>query len=210
MSELEYSVLVVDDHPMIRRGLRNLLAADKYLSQVLEASDPNEALRIVAREHPEVVILDLSFPTANGMDVIAKIRGASPKTEILVFTMYTSPDLVRKALTAGARGFVAKLDPDLDVLHAISAVRSGREVVSYRLRSQAAATVPQNGQKITPRELEILKLLAEGKSNREAAKALGLSVRTVEAHRTIIMRKMAFKNMAELIRFAIRIKLIEA
>lgn len=195
---------------MIRRGLRSLLTADKDLSMIFEASDLAEALRLASRERPDVVVLDLSFPTGSGMEAIAEIRSVSPKTEILVFTMYASSGLARQALNAGARGFLAKLDPDMDVLQAIVAVRSKRQVVSPRLRGQLAAPGPPSFPNLTLRELEIIKLLAEGKTSSQAAKDLGLSVRTIEAHRTIIMRKMRFNHVAELIHFAIRIKLIEA
>jgi DNA-binding NarL/FixJ family response regulator len=219
----EYSILVVDDHPMIRHGLRDLLSQDKDLTALYEAASPYEALSLVSREKPDVVVLDLTFPDANGMALIASIRDASPKTEVVVFTMHVSPQMARQALKEGARGFVTKLDPVSHIVRAIAAVRNKQQFLSYQVLKDSVAlpaipgsvvprdTIDPDAQtNLSPRESEVLKLLANGKTNKEIAKLLRLSVRTIDAHRVQVMRKMGFKSLAELIRFALRSKLIES
>lgn len=210
-----YSILVVDDHPLIRHGLRELIEQNEGPIAFYEAEDPRQALPLIRQKRPDVVVLDLTFPDTNGMEAIAAIRDASPKTEVLVFTMHVSPQAVRQAFREGARGFVTKLDPLQDLIAGIRAVRDKQEFLSHGLvRDSAcfsvmAGAAQGEGMKLSDRETEVAKLLAEGRSNKEIAKKLERSVRTIEAHRTRIMRKMQFTSISELVRFAIRVKWIE-
>ena len=212
----EYSILVVDEHPVIRHGVRDVLEHAQNGAQFYEAADPSEALQLVTEINPDVVILGLVFPNANGLDVIAKMRNISPNTEVLVFTMHTSPQVAHQALKAGALGFVTKSDPLPDLVQAVRAVLEKHEFVSHSTLSDPTrelktapllSTAGESTRKYprpSDREIEIVKLLAAGATNRQTAESLEISVRTVEAHRTNIMRKMQFNSLAELIRFSVR------
>ena len=218
MSTAGYTVLVVDDHPIIRYALRELLKSTKDPPRFYEAADPEQALLMIRRSQPDIVVLDLSFPEANGLEAIGPIRNASPKTEVVVFTVHASSEIARMAIRAGARGFVTKLDPPEDLIQAIIAVRSKKTFLSHRLVKESMSPSAIFGAvdevlgtsaaetQLSNREIEVTKLLAQGKTNAEIAIQLHISVRTVEAHRAHVMRKMKFTSLSELIRFAVRMK----
>jgi len=206
-----YAVLIVDDHPAIRLALHHLLGKPGGPT-LYEAADPNQALFLTSRYKPDIVILDLTFPDLDGMEFIAKIRRACPNSEVLIFTMHVLPEVAQKAIREGARGFVTKLDPLSDLVAAINAVRTRQFFLSHQithLSAMASSLKPQEADQLSSRELEIVKALARGKSNREIAAELRLSMRTIEFYRARVMRKMKFKNTSELIRFAIRMGWIE-
>jgi DNA-binding NarL/FixJ family response regulator len=221
MSTVGYTVLVIDDQPIIRHALRELLKRTEDPPRFYEAADPEQALPMIRRSQPDIVVLDLSFPKANGLEAIGPIRNASPKTKVVVFTVYASSEIARMAIRAGARGFVTKLDPPEDLIQAIIAVRSKKMFLSHRLVKESMSlsailgTVDQvvgtsaAETQLSNREIEAIKLLAQGKTNAEVAIQLHISVRTVEAHRAHVMRKMKFTSLAELIRFAVRMKWTE-
>lgn len=185
-------ILLVDDHPMVREGLvARLQAVPRF-----------EALAVLARTRPDVVLMDVGLKEVNGIALGAEMLAAQPAVRLLMFSMYDNPEYVQRALTAGARGYVLKDAPATEIVSAIDAVAAGgtflSAAVSGRLfRGQAPKPV------LTPRESEILSLLGQGASSKQIARDLDLSVRTVEAHRQSIKRKLDLDGQAELIRYAV-------
>jgi DNA-binding NarL/FixJ family response regulator len=218
-----YRILVADDHAVVRRGLRALLEAQPGLEVCSEASTGAETLEHVRKVRPDMVVLDLTMPEMNGLDVTRAVREESPSTAIVVLTMHFSEELAREVLRAGALAYVLKSDADSELLAAIDHVRHNQPFFTSALAiSMAHAFVhgpgdssgptserPLPGSPLTNREVEVIQLLAEGKSNKEAAVELGVSTRTVESHRNHIMHKMNFRSFSELVRFAVRNNLVE-
>jgi DNA-binding NarL/FixJ family response regulator len=211
-------ILVADDHVVVRRGLRALLQAQPPWKVVAEASTGVEAVEKAARLQPDLVIMDLSMPELNGLDATGLILKAAPKTRVLILTMHNAEELIERTLKAGARGYVLKSDAERDLITAIEAVLDNRtfftpsvsEAVLDCLRQRDRESVNLQGDSLTSRERQIVQLLAEGKSNKEVAGALGISVRTVENHRAKIMRKLQLRSLSDLVRHAIRNKIVEA
>jgi DNA-binding NarL/FixJ family response regulator len=223
MTVKPYRVLVADDHAVVRHGLRVLLEAQPGVQVCGEASTGLEAIDCVKKGKPDLLVLDLTMPDMNGLEVMRAIRGESPSTEVLVLTMHFSEELAREMLRCGALGYVLKSDVDTELLAALDHVRHHQPFFTSRLAISMAQNyvrkssdpgdsgadgVPPNSP-LTPREIEVVKLLAEGKSNKEVASTLGVSTRTAESHRNHIMDKMNFASFSELVRFAVRNKLIE-
>lgn len=195
-------ILLVDDHPMVREGLVARLAAVPRFAVVGEAGGRAEALEQLARTAPDVVLMDVGLKDGNGIALGAEMLAARPQVRLLMFSMYDNPEYVQRALTAGARGYVLKDAPAQEILSAIDAVAAGgtflSAAVSGRLfRGQAPKPL------LTPRESEILSALGRGASSKQIARELDLSVRTVEAHRQSIKRKLELQGQAELIRYAV-------
>ena len=216
-----YKVLIVDDHSVVRHGLRSLLEAEAGIEVCCEASNGKEALDKVKQMTPDMAILDLTMPEMNGLDAARAIREASPNTQILVLSMHFSEEIAREVLRCGARGYILKSDANTELLIALERVRSGEVYFTSQLAATIAQTFvdvededsdqsPLPGTPLTAREVEIVELLAEGKTNKEVATALGVSTRTVESHREHIMHKMNFQSLADLVRFAIRHNLVES
>jgi len=209
-----YRILLVDDHVIVRHGLRALLASQPGIEICGEASTGPQAVEIVRREAPDLVVLDLTLPEVNGLDVMDAIRQESPSTDILVLTMHFSEELAREVLRSGALGYVLKSDADKDLLAAVDQARHRQPFFTSRLAHAMAQTFVTNSAAaqasgpLTQREVEVVTLLAEGKSNKEVAAALSVSTRTVESHRHHIMHKMGFTSFSELVRFAIRSNLV--
>jgi DNA-binding NarL/FixJ family response regulator len=204
-------ILIADDHSVVRAGLRALLESRPGWEVVAEASDGREAVEKAAKLKPEVAVLDIGMPLLNGVEATRRIRAASPSTEILILTMHESDDLVQQVVNAGARGYILKDEADRVLLAAVDAARHHKPYFSARISSSRSieALTPPDGtkmtrQRLTPREREILQLLAEGKSNKEVANLLGISVNTAEAHRANIMLKLDLHSLAELVHYAIR------
>jgi DNA-binding NarL/FixJ family response regulator len=215
-----YRVLVVDDHAVVRQGLRMLLETQAGVEVNGEATNGMEAVEHVKKTKPDLVVLDLTMPEMNGLDAARAIRDASPQTEILVLSMHFSEEIAREVLRCGVRGYMLKSDANTELVTAVQRVRRGEQYFTSRLSATMAENfahsggngtdeAPLAGTPLTPREVEIVQLLAEGKSNKEAAAALGVSTRTVESHRNHIMHKMNFESFSELVRFAIRKDLVE-
>jgi DNA-binding NarL/FixJ family response regulator len=218
-----YRILVADDHAVVRRGLRSLLEAQPGIEVCSEASTGPETLEYVRKSRPDMVVLDLTMPEMNGLDVTRAVREESPSTAVLVLTMHFSEELAREVLRAGALAYVLKSDADSELLAAIDHVRHNQPFFTSALAvsmahtfvhgpaesESASADRPLAGSPLTTREVEVIQLLAEGKSNKEAAVELGVSTRTVESHRTHIMHKMNFRSFSELVRFAVRNNLVE-
>lgn len=204
-------ILIVDDHPLVRSGLRTLVESDVGFAIVGEASNGRMAIDEAKRLLPDIVILDVSIPELNGIEVCRQIKHHHSKAEILIFTMHESRELLKRALEAGASGFLLKSDPPFHVLQALRALSLHRNYLTPSLSGQVISTLLARSSKdvdksseITPRESEILQLLAEGYSNKEIAVKLSISMKTVETHRTSLMRKTGSRSIVDLVKFAIR------
>jgi DNA-binding NarL/FixJ family response regulator len=213
-------ILVADDHEIVRQGLRALLEAQPGWQVVAEAIDGREALDKAKRLRPDVVVLDVSMPNLNGLEATRQIRKALPETEVLILTMHDSEQLVREVLEAGARGYVLKSDAGRELVTAVESVRNSKPYFTSRVSEIVLDGYLHAGERsdafnaprtvrLSPREREIVQLLAEGKSNKEVAVALHISVKTAETHRTNLMRKLDLHSISELVRYAIRNKMVE-
>jgi len=197
------TVLLVDDHALVRRGFRRMLDDDQTLEVVGEASNGAEAVKLAEKLHPQVVVMDCQMPELNGLEATKKILLALPETAILMLSMHSEDTLVRQALDAGARGYVLKNANDLDLAKAIKSVAAGKSVLDPQLhRTQALKGERESA--LTTRELEVLQHIVAGKSNKEIATELELSVNTVSVHRANIMDRLGIHKTAELVVYAIR------
>jgi DNA-binding NarL/FixJ family response regulator len=212
-------ILIADDHTVVRAGLRALLESRAGWEVCAEAADGRDAVEKTTKFKPDVVILDIGMPLLNGVEAARQIHKSSPTSEILILTMHESDDLVQQVVEAGARGYILKDDADRVLLAAVDALRLHKPYFSIRVSDAAGAAdssdptteSPKSSRsRITPREREILQLLAEGKSNKEVANLLNISVNTAEAHRANIMLKLDVHSLAELVLYAIRNKIISA
>jgi DNA-binding NarL/FixJ family response regulator len=211
-------ILVADDHEVVRRGVRALLEAEAGWLVCDEAATGREALAKAQRLKPDIVILDIGMPELNGLEATRQIRKTVPQSEVLILTMHESEHVVREVLAAGARGYVLKSDAGRDLVAAVNALRQrkpfftssvGTMVLQGYLQNIRAVDPPHPSCRLTPREREITQLLAEGKTNKQVAVALGISAKTADTHRTNIMRKLHLHSASDLVRYAIRNKLIE-
>lgn len=209
------SILIADDHEVVRRGIRALLEARSEWKVCGEAVTGLEAVEKAGELRPDLVLLDLSMPDVGGLEAIPKIRDACPAAKIIVFTMHDSGEMASRVLAAGASGLVLKSDADRDLVRAIQSVEAGKPFLSPAVTSLIIGHLTRTSESepspadLSPRELEVLKLLALGRSNREVAFALEISVKTVDAHRSNIMRKLKLRTYSELIQFAIRRQIID-
>jgi DNA-binding NarL/FixJ family response regulator len=215
-----YRILVVDDHAVVRRGLRALLESQSGLEICAEAADGIEAMQQVVKERPDLVILDLTMPQKNGLEVTRFIREEWPSTAVLILTMHFSEEIAREVLRCGARGYLLKSDVDIELLTAIRQIRQNKPFFTGKLAATMAESYVRDKRGksdalgddeglLSSRELEVVQLLASGKSNKEAAASIGVSTRTIESHRNHVMQKMEFRSFSDLIRFAIRNNLIQ-
>ena len=213
-------ILLADDHDVLRHGLRHIIEERSGWEVCGEAVDGRQAVEMAKEKKPDVAVLDVSMPELNGLEATRQIKRMLPKTEVLIFTMHDDEQLVRDVLTAGARGYLLKTDASRHIVAAIEALLQHKpfftshvsEAMLDSFLRQAAApeeTRPSTGT-ITAREREIVQLLAEGKSNKKISSMLGISVKTVEAHRAAIMRKIGAKSVVDIVRYAVRNKIAEA
>lgn len=202
-------VLIADDHEIVRRGVRALLEGEK-LDVVGEASDGPQCVEMGARLAPNVILLDFSLPLLNGLEVTRRLKAAMPAVEIVMFTMHDNETIVREVLQAGARCYVLKSDHDAHVAKAVRAAAQRRPFFSWRV---SAALLEEfidhrddrhSGPALTPREREVVQLIAEGMSNKQVCRHLNLSVKTIETHRAAAMRKVGASSTASLVRYAVR------
>jgi DNA-binding NarL/FixJ family response regulator len=196
------TVLLVDDHSLVRRGFRRMLEDDPEIQVVGEAGDGNEAVQKAGELRPAVVVMDFALPSMNGAVATRMILKTAPETKILVLSMHSEANYVRTCLEAGARGYLLKNAVDLELIGAIKQLAAGEQVMDPRL-GRLAEEAPQ-APVLTTREMEILQLIVHGKSNKEIAMVLGLSVNTVAVHRANIMQALGIHNTAELVVYAIR------
>jgi two-component system response regulator NreC len=197
------TVLLVDDHALVRRGFRRMLEDDPQISVVGEASDGREAVRLATELQPKVIVMDCAMPELNGIEATRKILEKLPKVEILMLSMHSEETLVTQALEAGARGYILKNAMDLDLVSAVKSVAAGMTVLDPQV-SRPQNLKGERGGGLTPRELEILQHIVAGKSNKEIAADLNLSVNTVAVHRANIMDTLGIHKTAELVVYAIR------
>jgi DNA-binding NarL/FixJ family response regulator len=213
-------ILVVDDHDIIRRGLKDLLTAKAGWEVCAEAKTGREAVALAEQLKPEIIVMDISMPDLNGLEAARRIHKVLPKTGILILTMHFSDQLVRDVVEAGARGYILKSDADKELVTAVDSIANRRTFFTPRASEMlldgfarpvagAEPKLPQRN-RLTTREREIVQLLAEGKSSKEVAVALGISVKTAETHRANIMRKLELHSVSELVRYAIKNQIIEA
>lgn len=199
----QITVLLADDHSLVRRGFRRLLEDDEGIKVIGEASNGIEAIRMAQELKPQVVVMDLSMPELDGVQATKEIVKHLPGTDVLVLSMHAEDNYVRNALDAGAKGYLLKSAIDVDLVGAIRAVAEGKRFIGSGLR-YIAQEQDDELSKLTAREKQVLQLIAQGKSNKEIASLLDLSVNTVSVHRANLMEKMNIHRTAELVLFAIR------
>jgi len=202
MPNAPVTVLLVDDHSLVRRGFRRLLEEDAGISVVGEASDGHEAVAEATRLQPNVVVMDFALPSMNGAVATRNILKSCHSTNVLVLSMHSDASYVRTCLEAGAKGYLLKNAMDLELVEAVKRVAANECVLDRRLGSLAAT--PEQQPVLTTRELEVLQLIVNGRSNKEIATMLGVSANTVAVHRANIMQAMGIHNTAELVVCAIR------
>ncbi|MGL4286097.1 MAG: response regulator [Phreatobacter sp.] len=205
-------ILLAEDHEIVRRGIRSLLESRGNWDICAEAADGLEAVRLMIQEKPDIAIIDYSLPGLNGLEVVKQIRKVLPRIQILMFTQHDSEDLMRDVLRAGVRSFLLKSEADEHLLKAVGALSMSRPYFTDRVSEAMLASFigsPAATAHLTSRERETVQLIAEGASNKRIATELGVSVKTVETHRATAMRKLGAKSMADLIRYAVRNKLVE-
>jgi DNA-binding NarL/FixJ family response regulator len=196
-------VLLVDDHALVRRGFRRMLEDEPTFEVVGEASDGLEAVENAEKFGPDVIVMDCALPQINGIEASRRILAKRPQTAILMLSMHSEDTLVRQALEAGARGYVLKNAMDLDLVSAIKKVAEGQTVLDPQI-ARSGTLKGERDTGLTPRELEILQHIVAGKSNKEIATELNLSVNTVSVHRANIMDALGIHKTAELVVYAIR------
>ncbi len=212
-------ILIADDHEVIRAAVRSLLSKREDWQICGEASNGRDALEMAKRLRPDVVLLDLSMPLLNGIEATLQIRKALPRTEVLVLTMHDTTDLAHRVIAAGARGYLLKSDASRYIEAAIEAVANHQSYFAPSITNLMLHAVTTTGESageprigsepLTTREREVMQLLAEGKTNKQIATLLGLTVTTAQTHRATIMRKLHVSSIAELVRYAVRNKVIE-
>jgi len=203
MPDRHISVLLVDDHSLVRRGFRRMLEDEADIRVVGEASDGEEAVKLARSLKPQVIVMDCALPGINGLQATRKILQLLPDTLVLMLSMHTEETWVRQAIDAGARGYVLKNAMDLELSSAIRRLVKGETVLDGQLSKQQALKGERNAG-LTPREVEILQLICDGKSNKEIANQLELSANTVAVHRANIMDALGIHKTAELVVYAIR------
>jgi DNA-binding NarL/FixJ family response regulator len=212
-------ILIADDHEVVRQGVRTILESQSEWSVVAEAQNGLEAVDRARETKPDIALLDISMPHLNGLEATKQILGQLPETQVLILTMHESDELVREVLAAGARGYVLKTDAKRDLVSAVRSLSEHRpfftskvaEMVleGYRQRGVPAGTDISLGERLTSRERQIVQLLAEGKTSKEIATALDISIKTADTHRANVMRKLDLHSLADVVRYAIRNKMIE-
>jgi DNA-binding NarL/FixJ family response regulator len=210
-------IVVADDHELVHRGIRDLLQDQRGWKVVGVAVDGREAVEKVKRLKPDIAILDISMPEVDGLEATRRIREQAGKTQVLILTMHESDQMVRRVLEAGARGYVLKSDMAMQLVKAVKDVARGKTSLTPKVSEivlegflKVAAESKESKALPTPREREIVRLLAEGKANKEIASTLGITARTVETHRARIMMKMGFHTLTDLIHYAIHEKIVRA
>jgi DNA-binding NarL/FixJ family response regulator len=220
-SAAKVRIVIADDHEVVRKGLRSLLMDEPGLEVVAEASNGREAVAKAAELEPDVVVLDVGMPELNGLEATRQIIRSGSRTEVLVLTVFETEEVIREVLRAGARGYVLKSDAGRLLLSGIEAVSQHKPFFTSRVadlvlagflsaeQRESEAAQP-NQAPLTPREREVLQLLAEGKTNKDVAQSLGIGVKTVETHRMNLMSKLQLHSVVDLVRYAIRHGIVPA
>jgi DNA-binding NarL/FixJ family response regulator len=211
-------ILIADDHELARRGIRSLLESHPGWEVCAEAKDGRDAVELATSLKPDLVLLDIGMPNLNGLEAARQILATSPNAAILILTMHDSDNVIREVLRAGARGFLLKSDAGRDLVAAVEALETQKTFFTPRVsqmvldgflnrekkRSEIEDVANPSGDLLTAREREVIQLLAEGRTSKEVAVTLNLSVKTAETHRTNLMRKLGLHSVADLTRYAVR------
>ncbi len=205
--EKKITVLLVDDHSLVRRGFRRMLEDESDMEVVGEAGNGEESIKLAKKLHPQVVVMDCALPGMNGLQATRQIIEDSPDTAVLMLSMHTESTWVRQAIEAGARGYVLKNALDLELSGAIRKVAAGETVFDPQIEQRSVLKGERNAA-LTQRELEVLQMIVDGKSNKEIATVLDLSANTVAVHRANIMNSLGIHKTAELVVYAIRAGLV--
>jgi DNA-binding NarL/FixJ family response regulator len=217
---LPYRILIADDHEIVRRGLRAIISGQPEWAVVGEALTGREAVELARQHKPDLVIMDIGMPELNGLEATRQLLKEFPGLEVLILTMQESEQVIREVLDTGARGYILKSDAGRELVAAVSALQRHRPYFTTKV-SEMVLTGYLRGSghpgeaddaprmRLTPREREIVQLLAEGKSNKEVATALNISVKTAETHRARIMAKLNIRSVGELVRYAVRNRMVE-
>jgi len=201
------TVLLVDDHSLVRRGFRRMLEDESDMEVVGEAGDGEESVKLAKQLHPQVVVMDCALPRMNGLDATRQIIEECPDTAVLMLSMHSESTWVRQAIDAGAKGYVLKNALDLELGSAIRKIAAGETVFDPKVEQKNTLRGERNNA-LTQRELEVLQMIVDGKSNKEIATALDLSANTVAVHRANIMNTLGIHKTAELVVYAIRAGLV--
>jgi DNA-binding NarL/FixJ family response regulator len=208
-------IMIVDDHDAVRRGIRQLVETKPYYQVVAEAGDGRSAMELAREANPDIVILDYSLPELNGLDLAHMLKRTLPRIEILLYTMHDREEIISDVLRAGVRGFVLKSDTERHLIAALDALSVHRpyfsNAVSETLLDKFLESKPQPcAGSLTHREREVVQQIAEGRINKEIARILSISVKTVETHRASAMHKLKLRTTADLVRYAIRNNIVQA
>jgi DNA-binding NarL/FixJ family response regulator len=213
-------ILLADDHDLMRRGLKSLIAPRPEWAICGEAHTGSQAVALAKQHQPDVAILDISMPELNGLEAARRIRSVAPKTEILILSVHYSDHLIREILRLGIRGYMVKTDSDRDLITAIETLAKHKPffttcatelILTHSQRAGANMAGPMDlSDRLTSREREIVQLVSEGKSTKEVASLLGISVKTAETHRANIMRKLQVHSVTDLVRYAVRNEIVQA
>ena len=207
-------ILLADDHEMVRRGLRSLIESQPDWSVCAEASNGREAVQLAQATQPHAALMDISMPELNGLEATRQLKRLLPNVEVLILSMHDSEQLVREVIASGARGYMLKTDAGELLVQAIAHVVQHKPFFTSRVSEillqhfQTGSTAVLEENPLSPREREILQLVAEGKSTKEIATALGISSKTTETHRANLMRKLGLHSVSELVRYAIRNRIV--
>ena len=213
-------ILIADDHDLMRRGVKALIESHPGWEICDEAHTGREAVAKAEQTKPDVVILDITMPELNGLEAAKSIQRVSPGTEILILSVHYSDQLIREILAAGVRGYLMKSDSDRDLVHAVEQLANHMPFFTSKAAEMMLARFNHSGSRpdvgemirdrLTAREREIVQLLSEGRSSKDVASVLGISIKTAETHRANIMRKLEIHSLSELVRYAVRNQIIEA
>jgi DNA-binding NarL/FixJ family response regulator len=213
-------IMIADDHDLMRRGVKTLLQSRAGWEICGEAKTGREAVTKTEELKPDILVLDISMPDLNGVEAARRIRKVSPATEVLILSMHYSDQLIREIVDAGVRGYIVKTDSDRDLIIAVETLARHKPFFTPHATEVILGSFNPGGpikeipelirERLTSREREIVQLLAEGKSSKEVASSLGISVKTAETHRANVMRKLELHSVSELVRYAVRNQIIEA
>ena len=203
-----YRIIIADDHSLIRQGIKAMIAQEPGLEVIAEAADGRELLEALKKIHPDMVILDISMPQVSGIEALGEIHRLYPEIRILVLTMHSNAQYCYHALSAGAHGYLLKDDSDTELLPAIQLIRHGKDYMSPQLTPEIPKEIRDPKKRLTKREKEVLELVVNGLTSKQIGEKLRLSPRTVDRHRSSLLKKFNMKNSVDLVNYVIKNSLI--